>query len=364
MNRLQHIPGLVWGIMSSLIASALFVLFVRIFEMPFLNQSIPLWILIVFVILFVGTLTASIYDYKTKPKLLFYIPSQFPDNQFQASLIQKIIQELEFHKIQLVVMFPSENLDGISQQRLFENVLKYKKYFIGGFIVPAYLDGHERELIKFVDDFKKPILFIDAPPPFREGEFPDNSAFIGYNNFDGGKSAATAMCYELNKLNARKFNVLIIASKVVSQRQSGFEEHLTDIMKSKLGKIECIDDGHFRREDGSHIFNKVLNLNNSNYLFYQGIFCTNDEMALGVLDVINDIPNFPKDDVVIIGYDAITEITELIKHKATPIKNSVYQNPYVLASESVATLVRMLKGSNVTNRDDFPLGLFLEYPEN
>lgn len=347
MKIFNQISNQIWSIISSIIASALFLIITRIFKIPFFNKSVPLWILIIILILFIGNIITSIYNYKKKPKLVFYVSSQFPDNQFQASLIQNIIHQFEYHKIHLVVMFPSKNLDAISQQRLFDNILEYKKYFIGGLIVPADLENHKIELKKFIDDFKKPILFIDAPPPFKDVEFPNNSAFIGYNSFEGGKLAAKAMSYELNKFDMPNFNVLIIASKVVSQRQFGFEEHLKEIMKSKLGELECFDDGQFRREDGSKIYKKVLSLKDSDYLFYQGIFCTNDEMALGVLSTINDIPEFPKEKIIIIGYDSITEATELIKCKDSPIKNSVNQEPDKLASRSVEKLLKMIKDENV-----------------
>ena len=244
-------------------------------------------------------------------------------------------------------MFPSNNLDVISQKRLFNKILEDKNYFIGGLVVPTDFADHGLELKKFIDDFKKPILFIDAPPPFKEIEYPENSAFIGYNNLEGGKLAAKAMHYELNKFDMSKYNVLIIASKVVSQRQFGFAEHLKEIMKSKLGEVECLEDGHFRREDGSKIYKKVLSFKNSDYLYYQGIFCTNDEMALGVLSTINDIHGFPKEKITIIGYDSITEATELIKSKDSPIKNSVNQEPDKLASRSVEKLLKMIKGGHV-----------------
>lgn len=364
MNRKNPISNHVWGILGSFIACVLFFILTRIFEIPFLNKYIPLWILIVTLILFFGTIPTTIYYIKTRPKLVFFISSQFPDNQFQASLIQNIIHQFEYHKIQIVVMFPSKNLDVFSQLRWFDIILKYKKSYIGGLVIPTNAENYNIELNKFINNFKKPVLFIDAPPPFQEKEFPDNSAFVGYNNFEGGKLAAKAMCYELNKLNNSNFKVLIIASKVVSERQKGFEEHMNEIMQKQLSDIECIDDGRFRREDGAQIYRKVLSLNNSDYLSYQGIFCTNDEMALGVLSVINDIPGFKKEKVVIIGYDAITEVIELIKSEETPLKNSVKQDPDKLASRSVEKLLKMIKGEYVIKCDFISPTLHLRVPKD
>lgn len=351
------------SILASFVGSVLVIIIQLIFKIPFLNKSIPLWILIAALILYLWTIPSIIYTIKTKPKLVFYISSQFPDNQFQASLIQHVIHQLEFHNIHLVTMFPAKNLDAISQKRWFGSILKHKRFFLGGLVVPAYLENHKNDLKKFINSFEKPVLFIDAPPPFQEEEFPNNSAFIGYDNSEGGKLAAKAMCYELSKFRNSNFKILIIASKVVSERQNGFMEHLSEIMRGRISGMECIDDGHFRREDGFEIFKKVLNLNNSDYTSYQGIFCTNDEMALGVMSLINDITHFPKEKVVIIGYDANTEAIELIKSNETPLKNTVRQDPEQLASKSVEKLLKMIKRVNIIKCEYIDPTLHLKIPE-
>ncbi|MDQ1352903.1 MAG: hypothetical protein QG657_3209, partial [Acidobacteriota bacterium] len=280
--------------------------------------------------------------------------------------IQNVIHQFEFQKIHVVAMFPSKNLDAASQKRWFDSILEHKKHFIGGLVIPAYMGNHKNELKKFVNSFNKPILFIDAPPPFEEDEFPGNSAFIGYDNFEGGKLAAKAMCHELSKLNGSNFNVLIIASNVVSERQIGFKKHLNEIMEHQLSEVECIEDGHFRRTDGVQIYEKALLSKKSDDSPYQGIFCTNDEMALGVMSKINDIPHFPKEKVVIIGYDAIadTEVIELIKNSETPLKNSVKQDPDELASRSVDKLLKMIEGENVKKSEKINPILYLKMPEN
>jgi DNA-binding LacI/PurR family transcriptional regulator len=128
--------------------------------------------------------------------------------------------------------------------------------------------------------------------------------------------------------------------------------------------VECIDDGQFRREDGAQIYGNALRLKNFDYSSYQGIFCTNDEMALGVMSKINDIPDFPKEKVVIIGYDAIpdTEIIELIKNSETPIKNSVKQEPDKLASRGVEKLLKMIKREKVKKCEKISPTLYLKIP--
>jgi len=355
----------VLGILGSLIASVLFVISKGIFQIPILNKSIPLWALIVALILFLGAFLPAIFYIKTKPKLVFYISSQFPSNPFQASLIQNVIHQFEFQKIHVVAMFPSKNLDATSQKRWFDSILEHKKHFIGGLVIPAYMGNHKNELRKFVNSFNKPVLFIDAPPPFEEDEFPGNSAFIGYDNFEGGKLAAKAMCYELNKLNGSDFKVLIIASNVVSERQIGFKQHLNEIMKHKLSGVDCREDGQFTRTDGVKIYENVLRSQESGDLPYKGIFCTNDEMALGVVSKINDIPQSSKEEVVIIGYDAVadTEVIELIKNSETSLKNSVKQDPDDLASRSVEKLLKMIKGENVKKSEKLNPILYLKIPE-
>lgn len=351
--------------MSSLIATVIVITINLIFKISFLNKSIPLWILIIVLAFLSGFIATTISNIKSRPKLVFYISSQFPDNQFHASLIQNIIHQFEYENIHLIVMLPSKNLDAFSQQRWFSRILKHKKSFLGGLVVPTYLENHKGDLKNFINSFKKPILFIDAPPPFREEEFPENCAFIGYDNCEGGKLAAKAMYHEFKKLESPNFKILIIASKVVSERQEGFRDHLNEIMRERINVIECIDKGHFRREDGFQIYKTVLNNNNSGYLKYQGIFCTNDEMAMGVLRLINETEKIPKENkekIVIIGYDSITEVVELIESKVSPLKNSVKQDPVQLADRSVNKFLKMFNGERVIKLENIKPELYKKIP--
>lgn len=349
MKITNHISSRFSAVINSLIAAILLSIIPLIINIPLFNKSVPLWVLIVSILFLMATILSLIIYLITMPKLIFYIASQFP-NKYHASLIQNVINQCESHNINVVVMFPSTNLDGGGQTKWFDNILKHKIFFIGGIIVPANLDEHKIELINFIESFKKPVLFVDAPPPFQEIEYPKNSSFIGCDNFEGGKLAANAMCYELTRLNMPNYHVLIIATKVVTDRQKGFKERLNEIMSQQKIYIDYEDGGQFKREDGAEIYRTAVSNHGSNYEYYQGIFCTNDEMALGVLDVM-DRKHVAKDKVIIIGYDAMAEAKELISRDDTHFKNSVFQNHSKLPSRSINKLNKMIKGDNVSPKE-------------
>jgi len=335
-----------YGIVGNLLAAILLSILSLTTKLTFLNKLIPLWLLIITALLSISAFLSLVYQIISKPKQVFLLISQFSDNQFVASLIQNIIHKLEYQNIQVVVMIPSENLSPLDQQRWFNKISKYKNHFIGGIIIPLNYRKNTEEFIDFITKFNKPILLIDASPSFSSNEYPEKCAFIGFDNEEGGRLAAEAMFHEFDKMGKNDPNILIIASKEVPERQRVFESHLKRLMKD--ARITCNEDGSFRRDDGYRIYKQMLYVKNKYYKSYQGVFCTNDEMALGVLDAMNEIPELPNDKIILIGYDAIVESTKLIMSGNTPFKNTVKQDPIKLANEGVVRLLNMINNKKFT----------------
>jgi DNA-binding LacI/PurR family transcriptional regulator len=335
---------LMTGIYSSLIATILTYVYVEISNFDIFARKTPLWMLIVSFILIIAILTSYISYRLTDPKRVFIILSQFPKQPFFASLINDLIVYLANHGIQAVTMPPSTFLSVESEKNWLDGIVKSKNHFIGGIIIPLKTEEKDSKLLKFVSKFKNPVLFIDAPLPISKEEYPKNSAFIGYDNNKGGKLAALAMLHELEQIGVKKPRILVIASKLVTDRQKAFMSYL----KEKKGiEAKCIDEGGYLREKAMKIFDHLLSTCKNGQCQYDGIFCTNDEMALGVQDVIHKSQNFPIEKTVLIGYDGIQEATKEIDLQVSVLKNSILQDTNRLAEASVLKLICMIKKQEV-----------------
>ncbi|AXG68665.1 ribose import binding protein RbsB [Kordia sp. SMS9] len=337
MNK--TVSNLIIGIISSLIATIL----LTFFSSKFVSYSfeIPVWFLVVLILILTFTITLIAVYFIKRPKNVFLLLSQSIHKPFFGILTDNIIIELESRNINVIVMPPLRSLSVESQHKWLSKILNEKSLYSAGFMV-ANVDPDRKKVFKnFCKKFKKPIIFLDSQPPFDLRDYNDKSIFVGVDHSFGGEMAAKGMIYEFEKLRKKTFNVLVIATRIVPERQNSFKEYF-DKNKTKVN-VKVIDTGDFSRESGRNIYKQFLVDNNP--LDYQGIFCTNDEMALGVLECINEFKNFPKDKVILIGYDGIEEAISTINNLETPFKNTVSQDTKKLSEIAVEKFIN-IKSSN------------------
>lgn len=265
--------------------------------------------------------------------------SQSTNKQFVGSLVNDLIVELEFRNYEVILMPPLNFLSIESQHKWLDKISKNRLFFKGGFIIPQGDPKRKQVFLDFIDNFKKPIVFFDAPPPFATQDLRENNLFISYDNSKGGEIAVEAMIKEFKRRGISSYKVLVIGCNIVVDRQNSFREYF----KKFNDNIEIIvlNNGEFTRESGYRIFKQVLWDNGNNYKKYQGIFCTNDEMALGIIELINELNDFPREETVLIGYDATDEAISLINSNSSPFKNSVNQDSKKLAEICVENFINL-----------------------
>lgn len=85
----------------------------------------------------------------------------------------------------------------------------------------------------------------------------------------------------------------------------------------------------------------------------RGIFAINDETALGVLAALASLG---RDDVAVIGYDAIPEARRAIR-EGTPLRADVVQHPDEMGRMAVRAVLMHLRGEPVERNQPVPVSL-------
>jgi ribose transport system substrate-binding protein len=161
------------------------------------------------------------------------------------------------------------------------------------------------------------------------------TSHIASDNIQGGRLAAEAM----GKFLHGKGKVIVIDHPIVASVQDrvrGFEE---GIKKFPDIQIVAKPAAEGRREKALAVMEDMLQAHPD----VNGVFGINDDSALGALSAVK---NAGKNDIVIIGYDAIPEARAAIS-KGTQLKADVVQDPKAIGQKTIEMISRHLAGEAV-----------------
>jgi ribose transport system substrate-binding protein len=163
----------------------------------------------------------------------------------------------------------------------------------------------------------------------------DVVAHIASDNLAGGRLAGE---YLVDLLDGRG-KVAIINQPIVTStldRVQGFREVL-----ERYPEIEIVADvnGDGVRDRALRAASDVLQAHPE----LDGIFAINDDSALGTLDAVED---FGRENIVIIGYDAIPPARDAIL-KGRALKADVVQYPFKIGQRTIETIARHFAGVEV-----------------
>jgi len=282
--------------------------------------------------------------HSTKQHRVFIIISAYDKRQFFADVLGQLYKELRFRNLACDTLTPfDQDYSPTDQEQHLKSILKRKQAYVGGLVVPIE-PGDGRQFKQFLVEFGKPVVFFDVAPFMREDDYGKNACFVGCDNHVGGQEAARALVHILRATSNATPRILVIGGSVQTGRQEAF---IAKILEAFPGaKVTRTDSGRFSRDVACSIaldyFRQANNLHGS----YDGVFCTNDEMALGVIDALYSLPGDFNRETCVIGYDGIQEVVRMIGRNRTPLKNTVVQDTTDLAKQAVSLLGRMVDGDN------------------
>ena len=340
---------IILAIIGSVIAAAIIscLEYFKVFE--FFNHQIPFWVLvmtIIFCVTFTFIWTSIIRKKLTANKRVFIISSAFTSTPFFSELIKDIIHSIESQGYEPIVKLPFEDFNIIDMNKHVEKLYNDVNSYSAGIFIHAEPDKHYDRFHNFSKKFNKPLLFLDCHKNDLYKTFDSKCSFIGYDNSVTGKIASDTATILLKKKEIVSPKILVIASKLQSERQSNF----ASCIQSKFPNCDLtIDDsGEFNRKISHRIVldnlkNKLKHSEN----IWDLIFCTNDEMALGVLSAIKELNNKLLNNIIVLGCDGIEEAKTIIDKKNKHFVNTVDQNPKLLSNVGVEILFKKIHNHDV-----------------
>ncbi|WP_181444616.1 sugar ABC transporter substrate-binding protein [Bacillus sp. 03113] len=211
------------------------------------------------------------------------------------------------------------------QLRLLKNALKEKPDAL------IYSPDSDKS-IPALEQFKKnniPVLLVDA-----QVDWSDQTSFIGTDNIILGKKAGELLTTILQPADKVALIGRESANTISKERVQGAKEAL---LNAGINSVEAYLP--FGGEN-SNIKNTISTLL-KNHPDLQGVFATDDGLALEALEFINNQGlRMP-----VIGSDGVTEMVKKIENGT--IKSSVAQNPYDMGYISVENALKAIKGKKV-----------------
>ena len=326
--------------------------------LPGIAGTIPAWLVIVATPL-AAALGFLLAQRRTRhADQTFIVISAFTHTRWLADLLDNLAQSLDRHGIDLVVKLPAYDHSGRSQLLQLDSLLKRRRSYIGGFIIPTHPERIPRELTAFCQAVGQPVVFIDVRPFHDPHDYPDRTAFVGCDSEEIGQTAAEWLATRLAEEGVQEPSVLIVGGNSQPGRHVRFEARLRELLPT--ARIQKNLSGFYARERAREVVDHYLRAMHRRNEHLHAIFCANDEMALGVADaVLEHAAGKPAGDhPIIIGVDGIAEAIATIKFGTTPFQATVVQDHRRVAEVAVDALLRMRAGERVTTEILMPVTVY------
>ena len=197
--------------------------------------------------------------------------------------------------------------------------------------------------VQKANDAKIPVIALD-----RASNGGALVSFIASNNVVAGRDAAQLLLEAVPQGAKVAMLVGVPGASAARDRGQGFTDALADkTMNSKGATLVTQQVANFDRGQALNVMQNILTANPD----IAGVFCQNDEMALGAVQAIK--ARGLSDKVAIVGIDGSPDAITAIK--AGEMYATVAQQPDVMGQLGVASAVEILNGQTPPKQIDVPL---------
>jgi len=247
--------------------------------------------------------------------------------------------------VQLLVQAAERESDVERQMQIIENLIQRKVSVL--VITPS----GSREIVPVIvkaNQANIPVIIVDtrADGPEMQSAGAKIAAFIGSDNYMGGKLAGEYLTQKLN--GTAKLAVLegIPGHETGDARLRGFH----DALAGHPGmEIVASQPANWERDQGYNVFQNILQAHPD----INGLFAASDLMALGATEAIAAAKKTGQ--IAVVGFDAQPEAREAIKKGS--MAATVAQNPATMGEMAVDAAVKVLAGQTVTPEFSVPIEL-------
>lgn len=238
--------------------------------------------------------------------------------------------------VDLVVMAPDREVNVQQQVQLVEDLI------VQGIDGLAIAPCGAQELMPVMDkaaDEGIPVILVDTDAPWDR-----KNAYVGTNNYAGGKMAGEFIARDLNGKGKVALITGIMGHQTHIDRVNGCE----DVFKAYPGiTVVAKQPANSERALAMSVMENILTSNPD--LDY--VFATNSPMTLGTHQAVQA----DRSDCKIIGFDADTEIFPLIRDGE--IQGIIAQGPFDMGRLGVESMVKVLSGQSIPKVVDVPTQL-------
>lgn len=250
-------------------------------------------------------------------------------------------------KVEIIWKGPLREDDRDQQIQVVENFMTRR---VSG-IVLAPLDS--RALVKPVANAVAsgiPVVIMDS-----DLNSDKHVSFVATDNYKGGVLGAE----RLASLLGGKGNVILLRYAVGSASTEARENGFLDTIKSKYPNIKIISADQYAGATRETAYQASQNLLNRHGRNVNGIFCVNENSAVGMAKALRDLGK-AGGQVKMVGFDAGSQSVQDLKNG--DVQGLVVQNPVRMSYLGVMTLMQHLRGETVEKRID--TGVTVVTPEN
>lgn len=173
-------------------------------------------------------------------------------------------------------------------------------------------------ITKAATDAGIPLVYVNRNP-FGEGEIPEGVYYVGSQEIEAGRFQSEYLVELMGEEGGVAILMGILSNEGAVKRTEGNEEILSEYPGIEILAKET---GNWQKDQGMDIAENWLTAYGDKL---NAILSNNDEMALGA---INALEAAGRDDVIVMGIDAIPDAVQLVangKMAATVLQDSVGQ---------------------------------------
>lgn len=181
-----------------------------------------------------------------------------------------------------------------------------------------------------------PVILIDTDAPYA-----GKVTYIGTDNRKGGELAARCLIDRLGGQGDVALISGVPGNESQDQRAQGFVDAIARISGMKLVARQPANS---ERSLGLTVMENILTAHPQ----VKGVFCTNDQMALGAMEALE--ARGQRGKVLLVGFDATREAVQATVEGK--LAGSVAQNPRAMGQRGVEAALAVLEGKAVDKRID------------
>jgi len=212
-------------------------------------------------------------------------------------------------------------------------------------LTPAAGNEEIATQIKPLNDNHIPIVIIDLPidPADLAKAHTYYDVFIGSENRVGGQLAADEMAKHLPRGGTILVLNGVAGVKIAMERRDGFVNRLNELGKKNSANYKIMErTANYMRDEAQNIVSSLL----ASGTLLDGVFATNDQMALGCSDGLREAHN--DRIVVVIGFDAIKEAVDAVKEGR--LAATIVQDPFGMGQKAAMAVDQILQNKRTDKK--------------